>query len=63
MSPRFLLDTNILSGLIRHPQGKVFEKISQQGEERIFTSIIVACELRFTAQKKASRQLASYSPI
>ena len=57
MSPRFLLDTNILSDLIWHPQGRVFEKISQQGVERIFTSIIVAGELRFGAQKKASVQL------
>jgi len=57
MTPRFLLDTNILSDLIRHPQGRVFDKISQLGEKHIFTSIVVACELRFGAQKKASSRL------
>jgi len=57
MSRRYLLDTNILSDLIRHPQGRVFDKISQLGEKNIFTSIVVACELRFGAQKKASSQL------
>lgn len=57
MSPRYLLDTNILSDLVRNPQGKVFEKISKVGEEHIFTSIIVACELRFGANKKSSEEL------
>ena len=54
---RYLLDTNILSDLIRHPQGRVAERIGKVGESKICTSIIVAAELRFGAAKKASRRL------
>ena len=57
MRQRFLLDTNILSDLIKHPQGSIFEKISQVGEESIFTSILVASELRFGVCKKGSYAL------
>ncbi len=57
MSPRYLLDTNILSDLIRNPQGSVFKKIGKVGEEHIFTSILVSSELRFGACKKASKTL------
>ncbi len=60
MSQRFLLDTNIISDLVKHPQGAVFENISRVGEENIFTSIVVACELRFGASKKGSEALTSY---
>lgn len=54
---RYLLDTNILSDLIRHPQGRVAERIAKVGESKICTSIIVAAELRFGAAKKASPRL------
>ena len=47
-----LLDTNILSDLIRNPGGSVAKHIAEVGEEKICTSIIVACELRFGAEKK-----------
>jgi tRNA(fMet)-specific endonuclease VapC len=60
MSQRFLLDTNIISDLVKHPQGAVFENISRVGEENIFTSIVVACELSFSASKKGSEALTSY---
>jgi tRNA(fMet)-specific endonuclease VapC len=49
---RYLLDTNILSDLIRNPAGRVKQRIAEVGEENICTSIIVACELRFGARKK-----------
>jgi tRNA(fMet)-specific endonuclease VapC len=48
----------ILSGLVRHPQGRVFQGIATVGEDKICTSIIVACELRFGAAKIASPRLA-----
>ncbi len=51
-SPRYLLDTNILSGLIRDPQGQVTEHIRRVGEHSVCTSIIVASELRFGARKR-----------
>lgn len=50
----YLLDTNILSDLIRKPGGKIAKRIAEVGEETICTSIIVACELRFGAEKKKS---------
>ena len=54
---RFLLDTNILSDLVRNPQGRVAERIAAVGEDVILTSIIVAAELRFGAAKRASGRL------
>ena len=54
---RFLLDTNILSDLVRNPQGRIAERIAQVGDDAICTSIIVAAELRFGAAKKGSERL------
>ena len=51
----YLLDTNIISDLIRNPQGRVTDRIRKIGEEQIATSIIVAAELRFGAARKASQ--------
>lgn len=48
----YMLDTNILSDLVRHPAGTVAERVVEYGEESICTSIIVACELRFGTAKK-----------
>lgn len=58
MSQRYLLDTNIISDLLRNPKGEVTRKIKELGEENICTSIIVASELRFGAIKKNSEQLS-----
>src|SRR5689334_9162271 len=55
----FLLDTNILSDLMRHPRGRVAEKIAAVGEQQICTSIIVVAELRYGATKKASARLVA----
>ncbi|PSB17402.1 VapC toxin family PIN domain ribonuclease [filamentous cyanobacterium CCP1] len=52
-----MLDTNILSDLVRHPQGQVFQCIASVGEAKICTSIVVACELRFGAIKSGSDRL------
>jgi tRNA(fMet)-specific endonuclease VapC len=53
----YLLDTNILSDLIRNPGGNVAKRIMDAGEETVCTSSIVACELRFGAEKKKSPPL------
>ncbi len=53
----YLLDTNVLSDVVRHPQGHVAQRISRVGDENVCTSIIVAAELRYGAEKKASRRL------
>jgi tRNA(fMet)-specific endonuclease VapC len=54
----YLLDTNILSDLVRQPQGVIARRIAEAGEETICTSIIVAAELRFGAEKSGSAKLA-----
>ena len=59
MSARYLLDTNIVSDLVRHPQGRAAAKIAEVGEEAVATSIIVAAELRYGAAKKASPRLTA----
>ena len=58
MTLRYLLDTNILSDLIRQPHGPVANRIAAVGEDTICTSIIVAAELRFGAAKSGSARLA-----
>ena len=40
----FLLDTNILSELIRHPRGTVASRIAATGEDRVCTRIVVAAK-------------------
>lgn len=56
---RYLLDTNIVSGLIRNPQGPVADRIQKVGEAHVATSIIVAAELRYGAARKASARLTA----
>ena len=57
ISPCYLLDTNILSDLVRHPQGVVAERIAAVGEAAVCTSIVVAAELRFGAAKRNATRL------
>ena len=56
---RFLLDTNILSDLVRSPHGRIADRIKRVGERRVCTSIIVAAELRFGAAMKNSSRLTA----
>jgi tRNA(fMet)-specific endonuclease VapC len=56
---RYLLDSNIVSDLVRNPQGKVARQVRTVGEKHVCTSIIVAAELRYGADKKASPRLSS----
>lgn len=55
---RYLLDTNSMSELIRHPGGRVARRFAVVGEAIVCTSIVVACELRFGAAKKGSSWLS-----
>ena len=57
MSERFMLDTNILSDLLRHPHGRIAAWVELVGEDAVSTSIIVASELRFGAEKSGSARL------
>ena len=54
---RYMLDTNILSDLIRNPQGRVARRIAKVGENSVCTSIIVAAELRYGCAKSGSAKL------
>lgn len=55
--PRYLLDTNILSVLVRQPAGPVTRRIAHVGEYAVCTSIVVAAELRYGAEKSGSAAL------
>jgi tRNA(fMet)-specific endonuclease VapC len=57
LTVRFLLDTNILSDLVRHPHGCISDRIKRVGEEQVCTSIIVAAEIRYGAERRGSLQL------
>src|SRR5207249_7571862 len=54
----YLLDTNIVSDVVRNPRGRVAEHIARVGEAQVCTSIIVAAELRCGATKRGSPRLA-----
>jgi tRNA(fMet)-specific endonuclease VapC len=55
--PLYMLDTNIVSDLIKNPQGRVAGKIAEIGERNVVSSIIVAAELRFGAAKRGAPRL------
>jgi tRNA(fMet)-specific endonuclease VapC len=57
---RYLLDTNIISALVRDPHGRVTKRIRKVGEAKVCTSIVVAAELRYGAAKKGSARLLSH---
>ncbi len=54
---RYMLDTNVISDLIKNPQGKAARRIARVGEDSICTSIIVAAELRYGCAKSGSKRL------
>ena len=53
----YLLDTNIISDVIRNPDGPAARRIEQVGPKELCTSIIVAAELRYGYAKKGSPRL------
>ena len=54
---RYLLDTNIVSALVRDPNGPLHERVRQEGESAICTSVIVAAEMRYGAVRRGSARL------
>lgn len=56
---RYLLDTNILSDLLRHDAGLAAQRLGLVGEDAVCTSIVVAAELRFGAARRRSPRLSS----
>ena len=57
--PTWMLDTNILSDLIRNPRGALVQRLSSTEPDAICTSIVVACEMRFGARRKGSDVLTN----
>ncbi len=56
-TPRYMLHTNIVSDLIRNPQGAVFDKVAEVGSGALCISIITAAELRYGCAKRGSAKL------
>lgn len=54
-----MLDTNIISDIIRNPLGLAARRIEQVGPKEICTSIVVAAELRYGCVKKGSAKLSA----
>ena len=53
---RFLLDTNILSELLRNPRGQAATRIREE-QDAVCTSLIVLAEIRFGLAKHPSARL------
>ncbi len=56
-SHRYLLDTNILSDLIRHPNGPVFKQLESALPDTACTSIVVFSEIQYGVRKSSSEKL------
>ncbi|MFZ5670823.1 MAG: type II toxin-antitoxin system VapC family toxin [Pseudomonadota bacterium] len=56
---RYLLDTNIISDMVRDASGLAAQRLALVGEDQVCTSIVVAAELRFGAAKKNLPGLAA----
>ena len=54
----YLLDTNIISDLVRNPKGRAARRARAVGGQHICTSIIVVAELRYGIAKKSSLRLS-----
>lgn len=55
--PGYLLDTNVISELMRAPIGAVAQRLARAGEANVFTSVIVVAELRYGALRNPSKRL------
>jgi tRNA(fMet)-specific endonuclease VapC len=54
---RYMLDTNIVSDMVRDPQGRVYSKVVELDGEALCVSIITVAELRYGCAKKGSPKL------
>ena len=56
---RYLLDTNIISALMRDPSGPAAARLREVGADKVCTSLIVAAELRYRARRRDSAPLTA----
>lgn len=57
MSRLYMMDTSIVSDLVRNPHGPVTRHIVRVGAEAVCVSIITAAELRYGCARKGSAKL------
>jgi tRNA(fMet)-specific endonuclease VapC len=53
----YLLDTGILTALIKDPAGPLVHRIASVGERQVATSAIIAGELRYAIEGRGSSRL------
>lgn len=56
---QYMLDTNIVSNMIRAPEGQIVRRVESVGNNRLCVSALVASELRYGAMKRRSERLSS----
>ncbi len=54
---RYLLDTNVVSDIARHPNGLAAQRLIEVGVEYAGISIVVACEIRFGLAKSGAHRI------
>ncbi|MCY3969651.1 MAG: type II toxin-antitoxin system VapC family toxin [Holophagales bacterium] len=54
---RYLLDTNVVSQLIRRPDGRVAQRVAELEPGSFAINVIVAAELRYGAERRGSSRL------
>lgn len=53
----YVLDTNIISDLVRNPAGLAARRLAEVGDDDVATNVIIAGELRYGCRKKGSVRL------
>ncbi|WJS85319.1 type II toxin-antitoxin system VapC family toxin [Paracoccus sp. TOH] len=56
----YMLDTNVVSDLLRNPGGSAAKRIAEVGPDAICVSIITAAELRYGCARKGSAKLLAH---
>lgn len=57
-SLRYMLDTNIVSALVKQPAGPLAQRLAGMPGDAFGISVVVAAELRYGVQRKGSPALA-----
>ncbi len=55
---RYMLDTNVISDMVRNPDGAAARRVVEVGDDALCTSAVVASELRYGLRKKGAVALA-----
>ena len=55
---RYMLDTNVISDMVRNPDGRAARRVSTLEDDALCTSAIVASELRYGLRKSGAVALA-----